>query len=105
MEERIELSLAEKLKACANQIAERIRGKNGEDARLPGSVRLMFSAADYIKKQEEEIEELKSLYEKARKALAEDASCASCKNGPEKKCSVRGECGKNHSLWDFDPSK
>lgn len=105
MEERNELTLEEKLKACANQITERIQRKHGEDAKLPGYIRLMFSAADYIEKQRAEIDELKGLCEKAHRILAEEASCTTCKSGPEKKCNVRGECGKDHSLWELDTTK
>ena len=101
MEERNDLTLAEKLKACADSVTEKIRAKHGEDARLPGYIRLMFSAADYIEKQQAEIDDLKDLCEEAHRALSESAACDTCKNGPAKKCNVRGECGEDHCLWEF----
>ena len=102
MEAKNDATLAEKLIACAEASAQRFRAKHGEEARLPGSIRLMFSAADFIEKQQSEILSLEDQNRKVMQALAEHASCDTCKSGPVKQCPVRGECGDDRSLWEFD---
>ena len=101
MEEVKELTLSEKLRACADKKVERLKEKYGEGAYVPGFLRLMYSAAAALDLQEAKIYELEGQNQKLLQALAVNASCDTCKRGPSKKCPVRGECGKERSLWEF----
>lgn len=96
-------NMAIKLSGCAEEAAERFRSKRGDEAKLPGSIRLMYSAAKVITEMYEYIQYQGKQLDKAMDALAEEASCATCKNGDTQKCHVKKECGKDHSLWEFDP--
>lgn len=99
------LDLPGKLYACAKQQEERYREKHGEDARLPGSIRLMYSAGGMLLVQKEQIAKLEDQLQALTGMLSDQASCGTCKSGPAKKCSVRGECGESKGLWSLkDPA-
>ena len=102
MEEVKKLTLSEKLRACADAGVERFKAKHGEETRTPGHLRLMYSAATVLDNNAEKIAELEEQNSKLLQALASDASCDSCKSGPAKQCAVRGECGEERGLWQFD---
>jgi hypothetical protein len=95
-------SMAIKLSGCADEAAERFRAKRGEEVKLPGYIRLMYSAAKVITEMYEHIQDQGQQLEKAMAVITEEASCNTCKNGDAKKCSIKSECGKEHSLWEFD---
>lgn len=105
MSEKIEVNaqtMAIKLSGCAEEAAERFRKKIGEDIKLPGYIRLMYSAAKVITELCDQIREKDRQLDKAMSVLREAATCKTCKHGDSKKCPIRGECGKDHSLWEFD---
>lgn len=102
MEEVKKLTLSEKLRACADEGVARFKAKKGEDVRIPGYMRLMYSAASTIDSQDVAIDELKKQNQKLLQALAANASCDNCKSGPAKQCAVRGECGDDRGLWQFN---
>lgn len=102
MEEVKKLTLSEKLRACADAGMGRYKEKHGEEARAPGHLRLMYSAASVIDSQDIVINELKGQNQKLLRVLAANASCDTCKSGPAKQCAVRGECGDDHGLWQFN---
>ena len=101
MEELKNLTLAEKLRASADDGSARFKAKHGDEARIPGHMRLMYSAAAALESKDVEISELKMQNQKLLQALASDASCDTCKSGPAKTCAVRGECGDSRVLWQF----
>ena len=94
--------MAVKLSGCAEEAAERVREKWGEEAKLPGYVRLMYSAAKVVTELYENFEEQNRKLKKAVSALTENASCVTCKHRCSKKCPVEKECGKEHLLWEFE---
>lgn len=95
-------NMAVKLSGCAEVATERFKQKHGEEARLPGNIRLMYSAAKVMTELYESIQEKDRQLDKAIAALMDEASCDTCKNGDAKKCPIKKECGKDHSLWEFD---
>lgn len=96
------MSLVGKLIGCADEAADRFREKRGEDRKLPGYVRLLYSAAKVIQEQEEQLLEQQAKLEKAMAALSKTANCDTCRHGDTKKCPIRSECGCEFSLWEFD---
>ena len=100
--ERVTLTLAEKIRASADEGAARFKAKHGDEVRIPGHMRLMYSAAAALESKDVEISELKMQNQKLLQALAVNASCDNCKSGPAKQCAVRGECGDNRGLWQFN---
>ena len=105
MSEKIEVNaqtMAIKLSGCAEEAAERFREKKGENVKLPGHIRLMYSAAKVITELCDQIQEKDRQLDKTMSVLREAATCKTCKHGDSKKCPIRGECGKDHSLWEFD---
>ena len=94
-------NMAIKLSSCAEGASERFRAKRGEEVKLPGYIRLMYSAAKVITELYEYIQNQGQQLENAMSMLTEEASCNTCKNGEAKKCSIKSECGKDHSLWEF----
>ena len=98
------LDLPGKLIACANHLGEKVKAKHGEEARLPGSIRLLYSAGAFILEQNKHIRDLEDQLQALTHMLSEYASCETCKEGPAKKCRVRSECGENKTLWSLkDP--
>ena len=95
-------SMAIKLSGYAKLAAERFREECGEERMLPGYIRLMYSGAKVITELCNQIQAKDKQLEKAVSVIREAATCKTCKHGDSKKCPIRGECGKEHSLWEFD---
>lgn len=102
MEEVKELTLSEKLRAYVSRKEEQYKEKFGEEARIPGFLRLIYSAAAVLDSNAAKIAELEEQNQKLLQALAANASCDTCKSGPAKQCAVRGECGDDRGLWQFN---
>ena len=101
MEDKVKLTLSEKMRNNAEAAEARFREKHHEEARLPGYIRLLYSGADMIERQEAENAELKVKLQEAMEALSDTASCETCKNGNPKNCPMRSECGDDRALWQF----
>lgn len=98
-------TLSEKLVDCADREAAWFRSRRGEEARLPASIRLLYSAAKNIDMLNAQLVELKDQAQALTRILSEQASCETCKSGPAKKCGVRSECSEDRTLWDLkDPT-
>ena len=98
-------TLPEKLVDCADREAAWFRSRRGEEARLPASIRLLYSAAKNIDMLNTQIAELKDQAQALTKMLSEQASCETCRSGPAKKCGIRSECGEDKGLWSLnDPA-
>lgn len=95
-------TMAVKLSGCAEEAAERFKQKRGEEAKLPGYIRLMYSAAKVITECYECIQEQDQQLDRMSEVIRNNATCNTCKNGDAKKCPIKSECGKDHSLWEFN---
>lgn len=100
-------TLSRKLRDSAHGRLSRYREASGREE-TPNYIQLMFLAADrlnaanaLIPDLSTEMQAVKDERNAAVRDLSAVADCLTCAHGPVKSCALKGECGKEHDLWQW----